>query len=101
MKARHIKRLRKRIATFKTYRIRGSASLFGDFFGYNRLGLVMDNFNVTADSHEVALKRFFRKYERMFKRRHENYTEYPCETTEKWGRLMVEDVKSGFMKFYR
>lgn len=101
MKARHIKRLRKRIADFKNFRIRCSAGLFGDFFGDNRLGLIMDNYYVTADNHEFALKRFFRLYERMFKRRHDNYTEHPCETTKKWGRLMVENVESGYMKFYK
>lgn len=101
MKARHIKKLRERIKTFNTYEIRSSASLFGDFFGCNRLGLVMDNYYITADSPKLALKRFFRYYERMMKRRHDNYTSNPEEITERWGKIMVKNLKSGFMTFYR
>ena len=85
MKAKHIKKLRKHIDTFDKFLIRESASLFGDFCGNNRLGLVMDNYYVTADSYELALKRFFIKYERMFKRRNDNYNTYLTETTERWG----------------
>ena len=100
MKARIIRKLRKRISSFDEYLIRQSARLFGDFFGHNRLGLVMDDYYVTADSHELALKRFFRKYERMFKRRHNNYTTQPFETTEKWGKIMVQNQRTKFIKFY-
>lgn len=101
MKARHIKKLRERIKTFDAYEVRSSASLFGDFFGNNRLGLVNDDYHVTADSYELALKRFFLKYERIFKRRNDNYTTYPTETTERWGRIMVENQRTHFIKFYR
>ena len=101
MRAKHLRKLRKRISSFDMYLIRESAGLFGDFFGNNRLGLVMDNYYVTADSHELALKRFFRKYERMFKRRHDNYTTQPVETTMKWGRMMVKNQRTNFIKFYK
>jgi len=101
MKAKHIKKLRKRISSFDKYLIRRSAGLFGDFFGNNRLGLVMDNYYVTADSHELALQRFFHKYERMFKRRHDNYTTQPVETTERWGSMMVKNQRTKFIKFYK
>ena len=101
MKAKHIKKLRKRISSFDIYLIRQSANIFGDFFGNNRLGLVMDDYYVTADSHELALKRFFRKYERMFKRRHDNYTPPLVETTMQWGRMMVKNQRTKFIKFYK
>jgi len=101
MKARHLRKLRKRVSSFDTYLIRQSASIFGDFFGNNRLGLVMDDYYVTADSYELALKRFFIKYERMFKRRNDNYTPYPSETTERWGRIMVENQRTHFIRFYK
>ena len=101
MKAKHIKKLRKHIDTFDKFLIRESASLFGDFCGNNRLGLVMDNYYVTADSYELALKRFFIKYERMFKRRNDNYNTYLTETTERWGRIMVENQRTKFIKFYK
>ena len=101
MKAKHIKKLRLRISAFDIFLIRKSVGLFGDFYGNNRLGLVMDNYFVTADSHELALQRFFRKYERMFHRRHDNYTTQPVETTMKWGRMMVENQRTKFIKFYK
>jgi hypothetical protein len=101
MKTKHIKKLRKRISSFDKYLIRQSAGLFGDFFGNNRLGLIMDDYYVKADSYELALQRFFHKYERMFKRRHDNYTTQPVETTERWGRIMVENQRTKFIKFYK
>ena len=101
MKARVIKKLRKRISFFDKYLIRQSVNLFGDFFGHNRLGLVMDNYYVNADSYELALKRFFRKYERIFKRRHEYYTTNTMETTERWGKIMIQNQRTRFIKFYR
>lgn len=101
MKTKHIRKLRKRIASFDVYSIRESASLFGDFNGLNRLNLIMSNHYVTADSHELALKRFFRKYERNRKRRHDNYTDYPIETTGRWGRMMVTNQRTQFTRFYK
>ena len=101
MKAKHIKKLRKHIDTFDKFLIRESASLFGDFCGNNRLGLVMDNYYVTADSHELALQRFFRKYERMFKHRNDKYITQPVETTMQWGRVMVKNQRTKFIKFYK
>lgn len=86
MKARYIKKLRKRIATFDEYQIRKSAGLFGVLFGNNRLRLVMDNYYIMADSPQLALKMFFRYYERMFHRRHD---------------IMVKNLKSGFRYFYK
>ena len=101
MTARNIRKLRKRIASFDVYRIRESAGLFGDFNGNNRLCLVMDDYYVTADSHELALKRFFRNYERNRKRIHDCYTENPIETTYRWGRMMVTNKRTNFTRFYK
>ena len=100
MKARHIKKLRKRISNFNVYKIRRSAGVFGDFFGNNRLGLKMDDYYITADSHELALKRFFRYFRRAFKRRHGNDTGYVYETTCDLGEIMVKNTNTGYMKFY-
>ena len=100
MKARHIKKLRKRISNFKVYKIRKSAGVFGDFFGNNRLGLIMDDYYITADSYEFALERFFRYFKRAFKRRHDDDTGYLRETTCALGRIMVENTNTGYMKFY-
>jgi hypothetical protein len=101
MKAKYLRKLRKRISSFDKYIIRQSAGLFGDFFGDNSLGLIMDDYYVMADSYELALKRFFIKYERKFKRKNDNYTIHPTETTERWGRIMVENQRTKFIKFYR
>lgn len=101
MKAKHISQLRRRFTTFERYRIRKSAGLFGDFFGHNSLHLIMDDYYVMADNHETALRRFFELYERAFKRKHELYSDNPCETTEMWASLMVENIKTKKIKFYR
>lgn len=101
MKARHIRKLRKKIASFDVYSIRESAGLFGDFNGLNRLNLIMPDYYVTADSHELALKRFFRNYERNRKRVHDCYTDYPIETTGCWGRMMVTNKRTNFTRFYK
>lgn len=100
MKAKHIRKLRKKIASFDVYSIRESAGLFGDFNGLNRLNLIMRDYYVTADSHKLALKRFFRNYERNRKRRHADYTDYPIETTECWGCFMVTNQRTNFTRFY-
>lgn len=101
MKARYIKKLRTQISQFDTYLIRCSCGLFGDFFGNNRLGLTLDDYHITADSHLLAVRRFFRLYERMFKRRNDNYISSPIETTQRWGRVMAENERTGYTKFYR
>ena len=101
MKAKQIRKLRKKIASFDAYSIRESAGLFGDFNGLNRLNLIMRDYYVTADSHELALKRFFRNYERNRKRRHDCYTDSPIETTSRWGRIMVTNQRTSFTKFYK
>lgn len=100
MKARHIKKLRKRISNFEVYKIRRSAGLFGDFFGNNSLGLIMDDYYITADSYELALKRFFQYFKRAFKRKNESDTNHIHETTCELGRIMVENTNTGYMKFY-
>lgn len=101
MKAKHIRKLRKKIASFDVYIIRESAGLFGDFNGNNRLNLVMPDYHVTADSHELAIKRFFRNYEREYKRLHDYYTDCPIETTIRWGRIMVTNTRTNFTRFYK
>lgn len=101
MEARHIRKLRKRIASFDVYSIRETAGLFGDFNGANRLNLIMPDYYITADSHELALKRFFRYYERKHKQLHEHYRDCPIETTASWGRIMVTNTRTKFKRFYK
>ena len=100
MKARHIRKLRKRISSFDVYLIRESVGIFGDFDGISNMGLKMDNYYVTADGPELALKRFFSKYERMFNCKHDKYTAR-FETTMEWGRMMVKNQRTKITKFYQ
>ena len=94
MKARHIKKLRERIKTFNTYEVRGCMSLPHGFFADITL-------KVRADSHDLALKRFFRYNERMMKCKHDDYMPYPSETTEERGKIRVKSLKSGIIVYYK
>ena len=93
MKARHIKKLRKKILNFKEYKILETKGLFGNFFD--------DTFekSIMADSFNTALKRYFRKYYRRNKEIH-NYYDVDTETTSEWGKIRVKDYK-GFKKYFR
>jgi len=100
MKARRIRKLRKRLGKIQTYYIRESASLFGDFFGCNRFCLIMDDKKITASSPQRAVQIYMKKYRKKYNRRNEYEREEYVETSEQWGNLMVTD-ESGFMRFYR
>ena len=99
MKAGRIRRIRKRIGSLNVYTVRESASLFGDFFGFNRLGLTMSDTRVVAGSHIRAIQIYMRNYRRIWKRKNDHEKESYCETTEKWGSLMVKE-EGGFIRFY-
>jgi hypothetical protein len=100
MKARHFKKLRIKLGSVQTYSIRETCSLFGDFFGYNRMGLVMSDTNVVASSPLRAILIYMKRYRKEYKRKNEYECREYDEVSEKWGRLMVKD-ESGFMTFYR
>ncbi len=100
MKARHFKKLRKQIVKIQIYTIRETASLFGDFFGHNRMCLVMSDRTVIASSPLRAIKIYMRRYRREYKKKNNYEREEYIETSEEWGMLMVKD-ESGFMHFFR
>jgi hypothetical protein len=99
MKARKIKRLRKRIGRLQRYSIRESASLFGDFYGYNRLRLEMSDHSVSANSPIRAIQIYMKKYRKTHGKKNNNESIEYMETTENWAALMVTDEK-GFRTFY-
>lgn len=98
--ARRIAKLRKRACLMRQYTIRETAGLFGDFYGDNRMCLVMTDHPITARSPLEALRKYLHYYELKHKRRHENF-KYDFEvTTYKWGRFMVKDIQTGYQTFY-
>lgn len=100
MKASKIKKIRKTIGSLQKYKIRETASLFGDFFGCNRIGLVMNDTTISASTPVRAIQIYMKQYRRENNKKN-NYErlEYE-ETTENWARLMVTDEK-GFMHFFK
>ena len=100
MKAKYFKKLRKQIDKIQIYSIRETASLFGDFFGYNRINLIMNDTNVSASSPLRAIKIYMRNYRKIYKRKNIYEREEYIETAENWGRIMVKDEK-GFMLFFK
>ena len=99
MKAKHLKRLRKKVGSLQTFTIRETCSLFGDFFGSNRLCLVMSDSKVKAGNPIRAIEVYMKKYRNQMKKKNEYEREEYTETTQNWGHLMVTDEK-GFMRFY-
>jgi len=100
VKAKHIRKLRKQIGKIQVYTIRETASLFGDFFGYNRMGLMMDDIRIFTSSPLRAIHIYMRRYRNKYKRKNNYEKDTYYETTELWGRLMVKDEK-GFMLFFK
>lgn len=101
MKKRCIKKLKKRVANFIQFEVQESAGLFGDFDGFNRLGLIMPTTIIMADDHITAIKRYIQRRERRFKQIDELHGCWDNETTEKWGRVAVTDTKTHFTRYYR
>lgn len=99
MKAKRIKKLRKRIGRLECYSIRESALLFGDFYGHNRVGLIMSDHIVSASSPVRAIQIYMKCYRNKCKKKNEHESYEYKQTTENWGELMVTDEK-GFRRFY-
>ena len=95
-----IKKIRKRIKSVQTYSVRESADLFGDFHGFNRIGLIMKDVYISASSPKRAVIIYMRRY-RLYNKKKSDYErrEYR-ETSEMWGTIMVTDEK-GFETFWR
>ena len=100
MKAKHFTKIRKQIGKLQTYTIRESASLFGDFFGDNRICLIMPDQPVSTTSPLRAIKIYMRNYRKKYHKKNDYECEEYSETTENWGRLMVKN-QSGFMLFFK
>lgn len=101
MKAKHIKKLRNKARLMKIYSVRNTCGLFGDFFGDNRICLVMPDYEVRDTSEIGALRKYLKQYATKYNRKHDDDKDMFEETTSKWGRFMVTDKETGFMSFYK
>lgn len=90
MNARTVKRLRKKIASYKTYEVKTHRPS-------NNSGI--SGIKVKADSFEMALNRYLKWYWNHFKERHADDNSSLVETTSKFGSFVVIDEK-GFKKYY-
>lgn len=94
MKARHIKKLRKKIAEFKEFTVSIPTGLFG-FDGDYRCKKV-----IKASDEIHAIRRYFKWYYRYYKETSEFQTYYPEPCSRIWAHVLVEDSK-GYKHFYR
>ena len=93
MKARHISKLRKRISSFKKFKVSSTLGLFGMPYGnWSR--------EIQAKDAVHAVKRYLKCYIRYFKRFPPHYSNCLIETTYIWGRFRVID-EGGFRRYYR
>ncbi len=97
MKARHIKKLRKRIATFDEYEVASSCNLFGEPYGVDYIGK-----SIKADKPVVALYRYWRKYHRMHKEIHPfSGCDYGLDVSAKWGKFRVTNKRTRYKFYFR
>lgn len=94
MKARDVKRLRKKVTDFKEYDVSYSLGLFGNFDGG---GLCLHT--IKASNPREAVERYLSWYFRCYKRRNEFYTNNLVETSWNWGKFMVEDAR-GYRRYF-
>lgn len=95
MKARHIRKLRKQIQSFKTFRIITSRGAFGDFFYLNEWEF--KKINASTPIH--AIERYMKWHYRHFKYRSSHQQKWYKETSYKWGEILVVDEK-GYNRYY-
>ena len=95
MKARHIRKIRKRVAMFDTYEIHEAVGMFGGPYH------ATTEATVTAGNTVEVMRRFFRYYRRHYKRIHDDYTSESVETTRQWGRFEVVNTRTGFHHYVR
>lgn len=95
MKARTIRKLRKKIAAFKTFIVMESQGIFGNFPPFSP-----ENFRrVKATNQRQAIYRYMQWYYRHNKQKSDNDQALYAETTCKWGKICVIDSK-GYHKYY-
>ena len=86
MKRFIIRRLRKKLASYKTFEVKNKDSKCG-----GRM--------IKASNFEHAMKRYFLWYWRHFKEKHPSCYKEMYETTSKFGNIVVIDQK-GYKKYY-
>lgn len=95
MKAKYIKRLRKKIAAFVDYEVAETISLFGEPYRAEYFGA-----SVKSDTPLNAIKKYIRFYSRHYKQTHPNYDTNVITTTIRWGKFRVTNKKNGFKTYY-
>ena len=95
MKARHIRKLRKRISKWDAYDIHDTVRMFGSPYH------AIPEATIKAGSPCEAVARFFRWYKRRYKKRHDEQRRELIECTEKWGLFKVVNQRTGFQHFER
>jgi hypothetical protein len=95
MKARHIRKLRKELQSYKTFRVVGSYGAFGEFF----LQQDWEYKKIKAKSPVHAINRYMKWFFRHFKQRSRHQKEWYQETSFNWGEIQVIDEK-GYARYY-
>ena len=95
MKARHIRKLRKQVQSFQTFRIITSCGAFGDFF--YRYEWEFKEIKASTPIH--AIERYMKWHFRHFKYKSRHQHECYKETSYKWGEILVVDEK-GYKRYY-
>ena len=92
MKARHIRKLRKRILSYHTYKVYPVKHCL---FGFD------NNFVYTfkAMNSIHAVERYMKYYWRKNKQKHPSYQTFYHEVTCDWGRILVIEEK-GYKRYY-
>ena len=92
MKARHIRKLRKRLQEYKTYRVIPANHIFGEFNEKNA-------YVVKAGWYIHAIERYMRYYWRKHKEKSRYYRDTYHEVTSSYGVLCVINEK-GYKRYY-
>lgn len=93
MKSKHIKKLRLKVSRFKTFKIKETNGLFGDFWGSKEKDI-----EIKAESETHAIERYFKMYWRKYKQKSNN-DKNMIPTTHRWGTVRVIDSR-GFSCYY-
>ena len=95
MKARHIRKLRKQVQSFKSFRIATCCGAFGDFFFTQDYQFK----RIKALNPIHAIKRYMKWHFRHFKYKSRHQHEWYKETSYNWGEILVVDEK-GYKRYY-
>ena len=90
MRARTVRRLRKKIASYETYEVKTHT--------HNKVDYI-SGLKVKADSYEMALRRYLKWYWNHFKEKHADHKSTMFETTSKFGAFVVINEK-GYKRYY-